>query len=268
MTRAELFTPLELDFLWESFGAGELPYPLQQRSHGRTLDERAHLRGQVYAGLAQRGVTDDRGRPEPHVEEFFEVLTGAQVSLDSVHIAAPEARPLLAVASTFGASGLLTVQDERGFHFHPIPPDGLASAIVSLLPGAARGSEKSITVPLDQLVSSSGADFLQRRAPGIPGGRGPGDDDRKALARLQAQPRLRGGQIGANARNRMGSKSRAPVLSWFDTDAGRYFTQGSRGQDGRDWITIAPADAATLRYRLGEMLAGAADTTMAPGGAW
>jgi hypothetical protein len=35
------------------------------------------------------------------------------------------------------------------------------------------------------------------------------------------------------------------VLSWFDTESGRYFTQASRGRDGRDWITIAPADAAT-----------------------
>jgi ESX secretion-associated protein EspG len=270
MTRAELLTPLELDFLWESFGPGELPYPLQLRSHGATLDERARLRGQVFAGLGQRGVVDGRGRPEPHVEDFFETLVGAEVSLDSVHIPAPGAKPLLAVAAALGGAGLLTVQDERGFHFQPVPADGLASAIVSLFPAAPRGAEKSITVPLDQLVGASGADFLQRRAPGGPvdGGRRAGDDDRKALARLQAQPRVRGGQLGANARNRMGSRSRPPVLSWFDTDSGRYFTRASRGQDGRDWITIAPADAATLRRQLGEMLSGAASTTMAPGGVW
>ena len=36
MTRGELLSPLELDFLWETFGAGELPYPLEVRSHGAT----------------------------------------------------------------------------------------------------------------------------------------------------------------------------------------------------------------------------------------
>ncbi|WP_158887554.1 ESX secretion-associated protein EspG [Amycolatopsis anabasis] len=258
MAKAELLTPLELDFLWESTGAEDLPYPLEVRSHGATLDERASLRSQTMAALAQRGLVGPGGRPEPHIEDFFEVLAGAEVSLDEVHITAPHAKPLLAVASALNGRGLLVVQDERGFHFQPTAPDGLASAIVSLLPAAPRGTEKSITVPLEQLLSGSGVDFLQRRAGD---GRTSADEDRKALARLHAQPRLRGGQIGANARGRMGGRYRAPVLSWFDTDTGRYFTQATSGHDGRDWITIAPADAATLRRRLGEMLAGAANST-------
>lgn len=267
MTRAELLSPLELDFLWESFGAGELPYPLEVRSHGANLDERAYLRRQTLAELNRRGVADGRGRPEPHVENYFEVLAGSEVSLDSVHIVAPNAGSLLAVSAALAGQGVLAVRDERGFHFHPVPADGLASAIVSVLPPAPRGGEKSITVPLEQLLTGTGADFLQRRVPGRTG-RVSGDEDRKALARLQAQPRLRGGQIGANARSRLGGKTREPVLSWFDTDSGRYFTQASRGHDGRDWITIAPADAASLRNRLNEMLSGAASTSMAPGGAW
>ncbi|TVT14086.1 ESX secretion-associated protein EspG [Amycolatopsis rhizosphaerae] len=267
MTRAELLTPLELDFLWESFGGGELPYPLEIRSHGTTMDERGQLRRQTLTELARRGLADDRGRPEPHVENYFEVLSACQVSLDSVHLPAPNARPLLAVAAALGGQGVLAVQDERGTHLHPAPADGLASAIVSLLPAAARGGEKSITVPLEQLLTGTGADFLQRRVPDSSGRPG-ADEDRKALARLQAQPRLRGGQIGANARGRMGGKVRSPVLSWFDTESGRYFTQATRGHDGRDWITVAPADAASLRHRLNEMLSGAANTSMAPGGAW
>ncbi|NIH86770.1 ESX secretion-associated protein EspG [Amycolatopsis granulosa] len=266
MARAELLTPLELDFLWESFGAGELPYPLDVRSHGATMDERARLRRETLDRLAARGAADGRGRPAPHVEEFFQVLAAPETSLDSVHITAPDAPPLLAVAAALAGRAVLAVHDQRGFHFQPLPADGLASAIVSLLPAALRGTEKSITVPLEQLVGATGADFLQRRP--VAGARTGADDDRKALARMQAQPRLRGGQIGANARSRSGARTRPPVLSWFDTGSGRYFTQAGRGQDGRDWITIAPADAATLRHRLGEMLAGAARDTLAPGGAW
>jgi hypothetical protein len=259
MPNAELLTPVEVDFLWESAGLGELPYPLRIRSHGATVDERAVLRRRTLEGLTARGLADGRGRPEPHIEDCFGVLATAELSLDAVQLIAPDAEPLLAIAGVLGGQGLLAVQDTRGLHLQPCPADGLAGAIVSLLPGAPRGTEKSITLPLDQLVGTHGVDFMQRRGPGDE--RASADEDRKALARLHAQPRLRGGQIAANARNRVGGRTRTPVLSWFDTETGRYFTQATRGRDGRDWVTIAPADAATLRHRLGEMLAGAATTS-------
>ncbi|MEU4247855.1 ESX secretion-associated protein EspG [Amycolatopsis sp. NPDC026612] len=259
MPNAELLTPVEVDFLWESAGLGELPYPLRIRSHGATVDERAVLRRRTLEGLTARGLADGRGRPEPHMEDYFGVLATPDLSLDAVQLIAPDAEPLLAVAGVLGDQGLLAVQDTRGLHLQPCPSDGLAGAIVSLLPGAPRGSEKSITVPRDQLVGTPGGDFRQRRGNG--GERVSADEDRKALARLLAQPRLRGGQIGANARNRLGGRTRTPVLGWFDTETGRYLTRGTRGHDGRDWITIAPADAATLRHLLGEMLAGAATTS-------
>lgn len=262
MPTAELLTPLELDFLWEAAGVGELPYPLRVASHGATVDERAFLRRQTLEALVRRGLADGRGRPEPHLEDYFGVLASPDVSLDAVQLIDPAAEPLLAVAGLLGGQGLLAVQDTRGLHLQPCPADGLASAVVSLLPPAPRGTEKSITVPLEQLVGNHGVDFMQRRGNGDADGRASADEDRKALAKLHAQPRLRGGQIGANARNRLGGgRTRPPVLSWFDTETGRYFTQASRGRDGRDWITIAPADAATLRHRLGEMLAGASNAS-------
>ncbi|WP_199431557.1 ESX secretion-associated protein EspG [Qaidamihabitans albus] len=260
---AELLTPLEFDFVWESFGAGELPYPLEARSHGETMDERATLRQHTFAGLGRRGLIDEVGRLAPRVEDWLGVLAGSDLSLDAVHIGAPGGEPVLAVAAAVGGQAVRAVQDTRGLHLEPVPADGLASAIVGLLPAAPRGAEKSITVPLEQLITGPGADFMQRRAPSDNGGRSSVDDDRKALARLHAQPRLCGGQIGANARNRSGTRSRMPVLSWFDTETGRYFTQATRGRDGRDWITIAPADAPTLRHRISEMLTGAANATAA-----
>jgi hypothetical protein len=63
-------------------------------------------------------------------------------------------------------------------------------------------------------------------------------------------PNQRGGQIAANSRTDMRGRRRSPVLSWFDNETGRYLTQTKN-----DWVTIAPADAAALRHRIGEMVA-------------
>ena len=48
------------------------------------------------------------------------------------------------------------------------------------------------------------------------------------------------------------------MLAWFDTASGRYLSLSRPGTDGREWVTVAPADAKTLRTRLGEMVAGLA----------
>lgn len=250
-------TALEFDFLWELAAPGEVPYPLVRVSHGRTMDERAELRRTTLAELAQRGVLDRHGRVEPRLASYLEVLAGGQLTVDSVHIAEPGSKAVLAVVGSLHGRGLLAVQDERGLWLKEVPNDGLASTIVSLLPPGERGSLRSITMPVEQLMAGAGADFLQRKDGGAGAPEpGPADDDRKVLARLHAEERLRGGQIGANVLTEVGSRSRSPVLSWFDTESGRYLTKASRGSDGREWITIAPADLATLRQRIAEMIAG------------
>lgn len=247
---ARPISPIEFDFLWEACGAGEVPYPLELRSHGATMGERAELRRKTLAELAGRGIIDATGRVEPRLAEYFGVLAGARVSVDSVHVNEPDAKALLAVVGTLDGMGLLAVQDERGLWLNEVAPEALASSIVSLLPPAPRGKERSITVPVEQLMAGAGADFLQRKDGSA------ADEERKALARLHAQPRLRGGQIGANVRTDSG-RSRSPVLAWFDTESGRYMTRATAGTDGREWITIAPVDAATMRQRISEMIAGA-----------
>ncbi|OQO92842.1 ESX secretion-associated protein EspG [Saccharomonospora piscinae] len=259
----ERLTEVELDFLWESGNLGELPYPITVRSHGDTLEERAALRARVLTELASRGLVDGDGRPQPHVEDTLGVLAAAELSLDSVFIGAPGAQPRMAVAAAVGEHGVLLVQEAGTVWLERVPADGLVSAIVGQLPPAERGREQSITVPLEQLLAGPGADFMQRRPATSDGSTARADSDRKALARLHAQNRERGGQLGANARNRSGAKGRSPVLSWFDTETGRYLTQASRGSDGRDWIVIAPADAPTLRHRLSEMVSSAAEATTA-----
>jgi hypothetical protein len=66
--------------------------------------------------------------------------------------------------------------------------------------------------------------------------------------------------LAANSRNNLGGKQRSRVLAWFDTATGRYLSLSRAGTDGREWVTISPADPKTLRTRLGEMVSSVADS--------
>lgn len=223
MTR--LLSPAALDFLWESLDAGELPYPLEARSHGETMDDREALRHHVL------------GSRPAEVEEWLPLLAHGTESVDSVF----ENTATLAVGD--GTRGVLATQSAEGVSLTPIDPGALVSSVVAQLPPAPRGTEKSITIPAAELSAM---------AEGRPAGRT--RMDRQVLAALAAQPKLRAGQLAANARTPVGGRRRSPVLSWFDTESGRYLTYSNPGRDGTDWLTIAPADAPTLRHRLTEML--------------
>lgn len=243
-------TAVEFDFLWEAYGTAQLPYPLEVRSHGATMDERAALRAETMRDLAARGLVDGAGRPHPRLAGQLAVLGDAQTSLDSAHIDEPGAPAVRAIAAVLDDLGVLAVQYGDTLRIGEVAPDGLVGAIVGLLPRGTRGTERSLTMPVEQLVAGAGADFMQRK--GVPETEG----DRKALARLYAQERLRGGQIAANVRDVAGLRSRSPVLSWFDAESGRYLTKATSGADGREWITIAPVDVATLRQRIAELVGG------------
>lgn len=234
-------SPEEFDFLWESFGAGEAPYPLELRSHGATMGERAVLRQQTLRQLAERRFLDTDGRPVPLLAHHLDLLGSVTVSVDSVHLPEKGASAVRALAGSADGAGLLAVQDGPELRLRSIEPDGLVSAVIALLPETPRGTEKSMTMPV--------VDGPQGRH-AVPGS----DRDRETYAELVGQERLRGGQIAANVKDEDGVRTRSAVLSWFDTASGRYLTRSSTGADGREWITIAPTDVATLRQRVAELV--------------
>ncbi|HJQ45351.1 MAG TPA: ESX secretion-associated protein EspG [Amycolatopsis sp.] len=262
-TGQEFFTPLTFDFLWESVGLGELPYPLRVKSHGETIDERAMLRQRANRELRARGLVDDYGRLEPHVEEWFTVLARPTLSIDALHIPEFQQPPVAILAASDGTTGVLAIQDNDGVWIRPTYAEGLASSVVELLPPGQRGTEASVTLPVEEAlwiapnrtpVTTGGGDSspkARRRAPLSE----KTADPREAYARLAGQPRLRGGQLAANSRSELRGRQRSPVLAWFDTASGRYLSLSRPGTDGREWMTVSGADAKTLRGRLGEMVA-------------
>ncbi|MQA12231.1 MAG: ESX secretion-associated protein EspG [Pseudonocardiaceae bacterium] len=271
MASAEFFTPLALDFLWESMEIGELPYPLQVRSHGRTVDERRALRRRAHGELAARQILDG-GRPDRRVEDWLLLLARPARSVDSVHISDLNGAPIAALAASDGVeNAVIAVQDADGLWLRPLPVSSLASSIVELLPQHKRGTERSVTIASTELAKP-----LPRRDP-VAAGVGAGQQDpeeagrrsgkrsrsqlvdaptdpRAAYAQLAEHPRQRGGQIAANSRNSVGGRRRSRVLGWFDNDTGRYLSISRPGPDGSEWVTVSPADPATLRHHIGEML--------------
>ncbi|GAA5164779.1 ESX secretion-associated protein EspG [Amycolatopsis dongchuanensis] len=259
----EFFTPLTFDFLWEAAGLGELPYPLRVRSHGATLDERSALRRRADNELRARGLRDHFGRLEPHVEDWFAVLARPTLSVDALHIPDYQQPPVGVLAASDGTTGVIAIQTSDGIWIRPTFAEGLASAVVDLLPAGKRGTEASITLPVEEALR-----IPPNRVPVTPDGEPEPTrarrrtslseqvaDPRESYARLAGQPRLRGGQLAANSFSELAGRRRSPVLAWFDTASGRYLSLSRPGGDGREWITVAPADAKTLRSRLSEMVA-------------
>ncbi|SDD82923.1 ESX secretion-associated protein EspG [Actinokineospora iranica] len=239
---AETLSPLALDFLWEALGAGDLPYPLEVRSHGATVDERALLRRRVHEELRERGLLDRTGRVEAHIERSLALIARPEIAIDSVFLPEVGGPAVAAFAAVAGGDGVLAVQAGGGLLLTPIRAEALVTEVVGMLPGAPRGSETSISLPAAEFAA---------------GGRGNGvaaEDTKKALARLVSSPNLRGGQIAVTSRDRMGGRKRGRVLSWFDKPSGRYLSTMRRGRDGQDWVTVAPADAPTFRHRVAELV--------------
>ncbi|MGW3996254.1 ESX secretion-associated protein EspG [Amycolatopsis sp. NPDC004772] len=266
----EFFSPLAFDFLWESAQVGELPYPLIIRSHGATEDERVSLRHRIDVELKARGIREPRGRLAPPIEDALHLLAFAPLTIDALHIPQFEAPTVGVLAAADETKGVLAVQDADGIWLRDVPPDGLVSAVVGILPAGPRGSEASVTLPLDDALRtapirvpaslpSSGEERGKARR--TPLSERVTADPREAYGRLAGQPRQRGGQLAANSRSQVGAKQRSRVLAWFDTATGRYLSLSRAGTDGREWVTVAPADPATLRTRLGEMVNSVSDGT-------
>lgn len=262
MNGQEFFTPPAFDFLWEAAGLGEPPYPLRVRSHGATEDERAVLRRRVNVELQARGLRDHSGRLDPRLEDWCALLARGSLTIDALHIPEFQKPPIGILAASDGDQGVVAIQDADGFWLRPAFAEGLVSEVVGLLPPGTRGTEASVTLPVEEALrippsraavpAGDSTEGRPRRRRGSLAEQV--TDPRETYARLTGQPRLRGGQLAANVRTELGGRRRSPVLAWFDTATGRYLSLARPGSDGREWMTVAAADAKTLRGRLADMV--------------
>ncbi len=157
----------------------------------------------------------------------------------------------------------VVLRPDKHFVLEPVRAEDAAQALVSALPEAKPGRGGVLSLPADALNDKpqrprydddGERSFLQASRP-----TGAHQAEVQNVRKLLAEQRTGGGQLFAARRDRFGKKQRcAAPLTYFDTITGRYLSAKSTGGDGTPWITVQPADFATLQDRLRRLTDGAA----------
>jgi hypothetical protein len=264
MTGEWRLSDVEFDVVWRELGFGTPPYPLELPSPGTTHDERSEIVATVRTGLAARGLTGEDGAPRPELADALTLLATSDVLIDGHLVLAEHIR---LVAARSGDRAAMTLQLRERLIVRAVAGPRLSAALTELLPATPPAPGQSLSLPYQALEEAlrrlgeggGGWEFEQAlRAAGVRG-----QDVRWMAGLATAGGRSTGAQFGVTLRhgiegNRDGGERRDGVLSWYATEEGGVVIHR---QDGGDWVTVAPGDAARLIGRLDELTAHAAGTT-------
>jgi hypothetical protein len=237
-----------VDLLWEQLRLGTPVRIFEIPSVGTTMADRDRLRQFVLDDLTARDLAH-RGRLAPEVEEAIVALSGFQHAIDAVAILDDDER-LLARAATTGRTLVLARRQDQMISFETFRPEGLVSEVVNLIGDEKPGPGRSVTFPETGTVDAGFSGVLQ---PVRPQQRGY-ELQRRAAQTMWERTRKRIGMFTVYGRDRRGREHSLPVLSWFDTEDGRYLGHCRPGPDGQRWTTYAPADSARIAQQLAGMV--------------
>jgi len=251
-TEPIVLSALEFDVLWEHLRLGQLPLVVKVPSPGKTTQERALLEEQAWSALEERGL----GRPvelNPEIEDLLPVLAVPEREVDARAYAGRNLRVLAAARGELAAVAVLS-DDEVTLRRASVT--GLAAAVLATLPAAAAGAGRSVAVPTEEFEKAAhGAQGTQEGFLKSLLEHGVRLEDAQALAEMIKDIAAMG-NFGAAARDKLGRRRRADrVVSFFDTEAGRYVQIRRPSQDGTLWTTISPADPRNLAHQVEELLA-------------
>ncbi|MCS7482718.1 ESX secretion-associated protein EspG [Umezawaea endophytica] len=253
MTRFVL-SRLEYDLCWEHLRLGEHPTALTVAAHGATVDERRELFHHTWKSMSHQGLVD-RTELHPDLVAHLRALARPEVEVDArlrLDPTGPRSKALGAVVHRHAVVATLTAEH---LILDAADPDGLATAVVGLLPPAPAPRSRSITLPADVLDrAATAADESPTRFETVlrEGGL-TSQDARQVVSVLGGVVAM--GQFGAAHRplrhGHPGPRRRGPyVVSFYDTPDGRWQFTRRRG-----WATLAPADHARLTTAVNELLA-------------
>ncbi|HEX9336004.1 MAG TPA: ESX secretion-associated protein EspG [Pseudonocardiaceae bacterium] len=244
-----------VDLLWEQLRLGTPVRIFEVPSVGATIADRDRLRQFVLEDLATRDLAH-RGRLAPEVEEAVAALSGFRHAIDVVAILDDDER-LLARAATTGRTAVLARRQDQMISFDTFRPEGLVSEVVRLIGDEKPGPGQSVTFPETGTAPPprrpAEAGFSGVLQPVRPQQSGY-ELQRRAAQTIWERKRKRIGMFTVYGRDRLGRESTLPVLSWFDTEDGRYLGHCRPGPDGRQWTTYSPADSGRIAQQLVGML--------------
>ncbi|MGO1050715.1 ESX secretion-associated protein EspG [Crossiella sp. CA198] len=249
-------TATELDFAWQELGLERAPYPLKLRSHGVTMEERSALRLRVLEGLRQRRLARERGprwELDPVLEDQLGLLARHSLAVELIQYTDS---PVLAVAVSRGESAVLAVQTEdESVHLQEVRDTGLAEAIVSALPPGQAGRQAPVSAPLAGLQRASGPEKLDPFGDSVDQLVAAGMSRNEAYTLdFLSRHRHQGGQFSVSLAERYTTHmERDPtVVSWFDSEDGRYLLVSERGR-----LSISAADNQRIAHRVQELISAA-----------
>jgi len=251
-----MLSALEYDLVWAELGLGQMRYPLEVQSHGRTMEERARLRSDNRKPMNDSGLLID-GEVDPELATMLRILANPTRLIDLVGFS----RGMLRSVAALGYDGaVLATLTDRGLSVRPIRDTALVSSIVGVLPDLPAGEGQSMSVPLAAMRAAAVAPDPEDFGDDPFGGEvelteadlliknGVSRSDAVALAEL-AEGRNGGGQFGVSVAGRRGAKMRRAdsMVTWFDTRRGRYlmFSDGA-------WVSLAPAGPDRIAWRIEE----------------
>ncbi|GAA1195443.1 ESX secretion-associated protein EspG [Prauserella alba] len=246
-----VLSTLEFDMLWEAERLPRRHPALDVPSAGVTHRERSDLIEQAWESLAQRRLAKGHQATSDLVD-MLNLFVRPAVAID---MWVWTDRQISGLAVSTGSQALMGVVDGDEVWLIPARDSSLPESAVSVAGETAAGIGWSATLPHDVLVDAdreAGGDA--RGLVGALADRGVALSEAQEVAAMLAGQTVRG-QFGAQAHGRDGSVRRAPrVVSFFDSDKGRYLLQVAPGGDGRRWATVAPADNTLLAQRVWELL--------------
>lgn len=242
-------TPLEFDVLWEHLDLGDMPLVLKVPSPGRTNTEREQLVAQAWQSMGVKGF----GRQvslDPGLTDLLRLAARPHRELDGRLWLG---RPVRVLAAADGDTAVLAVHEHDLLTFRRADAHGLPRHALSVLPQGKAGPGHSVTLPTKEFEAAARESKSPKEFEAQLRHRGVREHDADTLRQMIGDV-VRQGQFGGAARDKWGRRVRTPrVISFFDTEAGRYLQIRKESEAGEAWTTISPADHKRLLHHLTEL---------------
>ncbi len=248
-----------LDILTELLRLGSSVTIFEVPSVGATMSDRRMIRDAVLRDLTARNLAQ-RGRLEPEVEDAVTLLSKYRHAIDGAGLLVDE-RQLCYRAATDGRVAVLASKQDTEVRFELLRPESLVNAAMNPIGNLKPGPGQSVTYPEPVREPARAAHRRPEPEEGFGGLRkanqGPAANyelQRRSAVTITEKPRTQIGWFSVYGRDQLGRHQRAPEVTWFDTEDGRYMGYRRPGTDGQQWTTYSPADTPRIAQQVIAML--------------